>query len=166
MAVTEFLQVLHDSEIGTSLRESLYMFPLIEGIHLVGLALSVGLIFFVDLKFIGVFLKDVHIKDILQPLRPWLITGFALTFITGFLLIWAEGPRIYEIPVFPWKLAFIALAGANAVWFEYRYGRNISTWGQAKTFPRGVQLAGWVSLLSWSAVVVCGRLIPYLDSAH
>jgi hypothetical protein len=166
MAVVEFLQVLHDSELGTSLRESLYMFPLIEGIHLVGLALSVGLIFFVDLKLIGVFLKDVATRDILQQLRPWLMIGFAITFITGILLIWAEGPRIYEIPVFPLKLWFIVLAGLNAIWFEFKYGRNVSEWGHAQTFPQGVKLAGWVSLLSWSAVVICGRLIPYLDAAH
>jgi hypothetical protein len=166
MTVVAFLQVLHDSELGTSLRESLYMFPLIEGIHLVGLALSVGLIFFVDLKLIGVFLKDVATRDILQQLRPWLITGFAITFITGILLIWAEGPRIYEIPVFPLKLWFIALAGLNAVWFEFKYGRKVAQWGHAQTFPQGVKLAGWVSLLSWSAVVICGRLIPYLDAAH
>lgn len=166
MIVIDFLQLLYDSQFGTDLRESLYMFPLVEGIHLVGLALSVGLIAFTDLRLIGVFLKNVPIEDVLQQLRPFVLIGFVLTFITGILLIWAEGPRIYEIPVFPLKLAFIALAGVNALWFEFKFGRFVGVWGKEKTVPKGVKVAGWVSLVSWSAVVICGRLIPYLDAAH
>ncbi len=53
MTIIEFLQVLHDSQIGTDLRESLYMFPLVEGIHLIGLAVSIGLLFLADLRLVG-----------------------------------------------------------------------------------------------------------------
>ncbi len=166
MAVIEILQQLHDSELGTALRESLYMFPLVEGIHLVGLVLSVGLILVTDLRLVGLFLRNVPVADVLKQLRPWVLSGFAVTFITGVLLIWAEGPRIWEIPVFPLKIVLIALAGLNAGWFELKYGKTVSIWGNAPAFPKGAKIAGWVSLLSWSAVVICGRLIPYLDVAQ
>lgn len=166
MSIIDFLQLLHDSQFGTDLRESLYAFPIIEGIHLIGLAVSIGLIAFTDLRLIGAFLRNVPVEEILHHLRPWMLGGFAVTFITGFLLIWAEGPRIYRIPVFPVKLVFIALAGLNAFWFEFKYGRRVAEWGNRAELPRGVRLAGWASLISWSAVVICGRLIPYLDTAH
>lgn len=163
MAVIDILQQLHDSEIGTALRESLYMFPLVEGTHLVGLALSVGLILIADLRLVGLFLKDLPVKDVLHQLRPWVLAGFSLTFITGILLLWAEGPRIWEIPVFPIKLILIVLAGVNAIWFEFKYGRNAEVLAESAELPQGAKLAGWVSLITWSAVVVCGRLIPYLE---
>jgi hypothetical protein len=161
MSPTAFLQLLHDSELGTALRESLYMFPLVEGIHLVGLAFSFGLILFTDLRLIGWFLPQVPVSELLRRLRPWLIAGFAGTFITGILLTMAEGPRLLEIPVFPLKLGLIVLAGLNALWFEIKFGRNLSQWDQ-QALPFGAQIAGWTSLVSWSLVVICGRMIPYL----
>lgn len=166
MSVIDILQQLHDSEIGTALRESLYMFPLVEGTHLVGLALSVGLILLTDLRLTGLFLKNVPVQAVLQQLRPWVLAGFALTFVTGVLLIWAEGPRIWAIPVFPIKLALIVLAGLNAIWFEVKFGRNVSEWGVQAQFPKGAKVAGWVSFVTWSAVVICGRLIPYLETTQ
>lgn len=166
MSVIGFLQQLHDSQLGTALRESLYMFPLVEGTHLIGLALSVGLILVTDLRLVGLYLRNVPVADVLKQLRPWVLGGFAITFATGVLLIWAEGPRIWEIPVFPLKLVLIALAGINAIWFEFKYGKTISVWGDSEGFPQGAKLAGWISLVSWSAVVICGRLIPYLDAAQ
>lgn len=166
MSVIGFLQQLHDSQLGTALRESLYMFPIVEGTHLIGLALSVGLILVTDLRLVGLYLRNVPVKDVLHQLRPWVLGGFAITLITGVLLVWAEGPRIYEIPVFPIKLLLIALAGFNALWFEFKYGRTVAEWGVQAQFPKGAKLAGWVSLASWSAVVICGRLIPYLDAAQ
>jgi hypothetical protein len=166
MGIIEFLQLLHDSQLGTALRESYFAFPIVEGIHLIGLAVSIGLIAFTDLRLIGAFLRDVPVEDILHQLRPWLIGGFVVTFVTGILLIWAEGPRIWEISVFPLKLLFIAIAGANAAWFELRYGRRVNEWGVRHEIPRGVKLAGYTSLISWSVVVICGRLIPFLGTTH
>ncbi len=146
MSPVELARLLSESETGTALRESLILFPLIEGIHLLGLALSFGLIFFTDLRLIGVFMKDVPVSQILNSLRRWIFAGFALTFITGFLLFWAEADTMIENPAFLVKSAAVAVALVNAVAFEVAWGR------------RG---AGWVSLTFWSAATVGGRLIPY-----
>lgn len=164
MSVVSVLQQLHDAQLSTALRESLIMFPLLEGIHLIGLALSVGLILITDLRLVGLFLRNVPVADVLNGLRPWVLVGFAITFVTGVVLIAAEGPKIWEIPVFPLKLALIVLAGFNALWFELKYGKSVAVWGAGTVFPGGAKAAAWVSLVSWSAVVICGRLIPYLDA--
>jgi hypothetical protein len=159
----EFAQSLQDSAIGASLGESVYAFPLIEGAHLIGLALSVGMILFVDLRLIGVFLKKVPVADILHPLRFWLLAGFALTLSTGALLFVAEAPKLIFLGVFWVKVALIFLAGFNALWFELKWGRNTADW-DAPSLPAGVKLAGWTSLALWIGVVSCGRLIPYLGT--
>lgn len=121
MALLDFAQTLYDPEFGTGLRESVLVFPIIEGLHLIGLAFSVGLIFFVDLRLLGWFLPKVPVHSILQPLRPWLFGGFALTLVTGVVLFIATAVKVIVLPVF-YKLGFIALAGVNATWFEYRWG--------------------------------------------
>ncbi len=163
MSLIEFSQVLYDSELGTALRESVYMFPLIEGLHLIGLALSIGLLFFVDLRLLGQFLPHLPVEQILHPLRPWLLSGFVLTFITGILLFIAAAAKIILLPVFFYKLGFIALAGLNALWFEWKWGRKIYGWGSHSVLPTPVRLAGLTSLTLWSLVMIAGRLIPYLS---
>lgn len=163
MSLLEFSQLLYDSEFGTALRESVYLFPLIEGLHLIGLAVSIGLLFFVDLRLLGWFLPQLPVAQLLHPLRPWLLGGFAVTFVTGLLLFVATASKIVVLPVFFYKLGFIALAGLNALWFERRWGRDVAAWGSVETPPNPVRFAGAASLTLWSLVVIAGRLIPYLS---
>ncbi len=161
MSPVELARQLSESAIGTQLRESLILFPLIEGIHLLGLALSFGLIFFTDLRLIGVFMKDVPVSQILLSLRRWIFTGFALTFITGFLLFWAEADTMIENPAFLVKSGAVVIALINAVAFELSWGRRGAAWVDQAIAPAAARFAGWVSLTFWSAATVGGRLIPY-----
>lgn len=160
----DFAQTVQDSWPGAALAESVYAFPIVEGAHLIGLALSLGMILFVDLRLVGVFLKQVPVIDVLRPLRGWLLAGYALTLGTGVLLFASEATKLVGLPVFWLKLALIALAGLNAAWFEWKWGKGAADWGSAATLPRGVRLAGWASLSLWVAVASCGRLIPYLGA--
>jgi len=163
MSVIELAQQLYDSQLGTALRESVYAFPIVEGLHLIGLAFSVGLLLFVDLRLLGLFLRHIPVANIMNPLRPWLLGGFVLTLVTGILLFIAAASKIILLPVFLFKLGFIALAGINALWFEHKWGKTILTWGLQDVLPTGVKFAGIASLLLWSLVVITGRLIPYLS---
>lgn len=157
----EFAQLFSDSALGTYLRESLVLFPLVEGLHLLGLALSFGLIFFTDLRLVGLFLPKVPVSQVLAQLRWWIFTGFGLTFATGILLFWAEADTLVQNPAFLAKVAAIVGALANAIVFEVRWGRLGAAWTAQPATPRGVRAAGWLSLSLWSAATITGRLIPY-----
>jgi hypothetical protein len=163
MALIEFSQALYDSEMGTAIRESLFMFPIIEGLHLLSLAFSVGLIVLTDLRLIGVFLTDVPASQLLKKLRPWVLGGFAVQFVTGILLFWALSIKVVELPIFWLKLLVIFLAGINVLWFEYKSAHRVDDWDSLPLPPKAVRLAGWASLGFWSVVVISGRLIPYLQ---
>ncbi len=163
MSLIEFGQRLNDSEIGTALRESVYVYPLVEGLHLIGLVFSVGLILFVDSRLVGLTFKQVSIRDVLRPLRPWLLGGFLLTFITGLFLFVSEAAKTINLGVFQLKLVLIAIAGVNALWFEIQWGRRVVEWQDEPVSPVAVRFAGWTSLTLWTLVVVCGRMIPYLN---
>jgi hypothetical protein len=158
----DFAQLLYDSEFGTALRESQYAFPLVEGIHLLGLAFSVGLLAIVDLRLAGVWLRDEPLLDVLAQLRPFILAGFVVTFATGFLLFWALSIKLLANPAFPVKFGFILLAGANFLWFELGLAPRAAEWANRPIPPLEVRIAGWTSLALWSVVVMAGRLIPYL----
>lgn len=161
-AILELANALQNSDIGTALAESTVAFPVIEGIHLLGLSISVGLIFLTDLRLAGVLLKRVPVVDLLRQLRPWIITGFAVTFVSGFLLFWSEAATVIVSPAFPVKFLFILLAGLNALYFEFKLAHLTPVVENQEVLPAGVRYAGLASIALWTLVIITGRLIPYL----
>jgi hypothetical protein len=101
---------IQDSAFSTALRESQYAFPLIEAAHLLGLALSFGLGLLTDLRLTGLLLRRLPLPDLLQQLRFYIFGGFALTFLTGGLLFWAEAETLYS------NLPFWLNPSADALW--------------------------------------------------
>ncbi|HEY6529815.1 MAG TPA: DUF6644 family protein [Cellvibrionaceae bacterium] len=164
--IRELLQYFYSSQWGEGLRESLYVYPLVEGVHLLSLSISFGFIALIDLRLLNILFRSVPIAVLLPQLRLWMLSGFAVTFVTGFLLTMAEGPMLLDIFVFPLKMLAIFIAAINALWFEYSYGRHINTWSARPSYPFGVKLSGAISLFTWTSVIILGRLIPYLDGVH
>jgi hypothetical protein len=150
------------TSIGLAIAESRYAFLVIEGVHLIGLALAIGLLAFTDLRLMGVILKPVPARTVVRQLRPWIFGGFVVIFLSGALLFWSAAGRLLESPAFPIKLGLIALAGANAIWFELFVSRRPPRTGDPAGLPRGARIAGFASLSLWTLVVVAGRLIAYL----
>ena len=160
----ELAQRLQDSAIGTAIAESRYAFPIIEGLHLVGLSVSVGLIFLTDLRLLGVLFREVPLTDILRNLRPYVLSGFALVFVTGALLVWGEAVAFVQSPATPFKFVFMLLAGANAVYFEFVIAPRQVRRAPSAPLSGGVRLAGAASLGLWTLVITFGRLIAYMPN--
>jgi hypothetical protein len=129
------------SSIGRGILESVWVFPIIEGFHLMGIALSIGVLCWLDLRLIGIAFTDLPISKVWKQVVPVAGIGFALMFVTGGLLI--------------------LLAGLNALYFERVTRRGIQEWDDAPVPPFKARLAGLVSLILWSAVIITGRTMAY-----
>lgn len=79
----ELATQLQESAFGLWLREAPIAFPVVEGLHLLSLALSFGLLLLADLRLLGWLWRDQPLAAVLRPLRPWLFAGFSRSFITG-----------------------------------------------------------------------------------
>lgn len=152
------------SAIGVAIAESRYAYPIIEGVHLIGLSISIGLIFLTDLRLMNLFLVRVPLQDVLRHLRPYVIGGFIAVFVSGGLLFWSAAARMLESPAFIAKMVFILLAGINALYFELVIAQRAPVKENHSIVPSSVRYAGLASLSLWTLVVVCGRLIPYLPA--
>jgi hypothetical protein len=161
-ALMELAQRIEDTPIGTALAESRYAFPIIEGVHLIVLSISVGLIFLTDLRLLGLVMRRVPVTDVLHHLRPYVLGGFAIVFVTGGLLFWAEAVAVVESPATPFKFAFMALAGLNAAYFEFVTARQSKLTENLAVLPRAARVAGLTSIALWILVIVFGRLIAYI----
>ena len=161
-AVAEQIEQL---PLSVAIAESQYAFPVIEGVHLIGLSIAVGLLFITDLRLAGLILRGVPATQVLRQLRPWILGGFASIFITGGLLFFAEAATLVANPAFKFKLLFILLAAINAAYFEFVIARNAGEDLDRPQVASAVRFAALASLALWTIVIVCGRLIPYLPSS-
>src|SRR5262245_1904299 len=94
--LAHFCQWLYESKIGSGIRESVWVFPIVEGTHLLGIALSVGMLCWFDLRLVGVALRDEPVSKVWKQVMPTAFVGFALMFVSGLLLFWAEAWTAYH----------------------------------------------------------------------
>jgi len=153
---------IESSAVGTAIAESRYLYAIIEGVHLIGLTVAVGLLFVIDLRLIGAFLRTVPVSDLLRQLRPWVFAGFGLIVLTGGLLFWSSATEELSSPPFAIKMGLVALGALNALYFELVSANSPAVRGNHAVLPWKIRFAGAASLAIWTLVIVAGRLIPYL----
>ena len=161
-SIVELAEVLQATSIGTGIAESTVLFPLIEAVHLLGLAVSVGLLLIVDLRLLGVVLPKVPAATVHHQLRRWIFSGFTVTLVSGILLFLAEAGQVILNYAFIAHALFVLLGVANAAFFEIRLAPGAPAWKDAVRLPTAARFAGAASLSAWFLVLVSGRLIPYL----
>jgi hypothetical protein len=130
-----------------------WTFPIIETIHLLSLALSVGTILFVDLRLIGAGMRRQPVSEVMRRLQPWALGGFAMSFLTGGLLFWSEPLKCYNSQFFLFKLILLLVLGTSALTFHRTVYRGVARWDQAAVIPLRAKARG-----------LC--LIDALDDGH
>src|SRR6476660_10511147 len=96
MSLFEICKWLQETPMSISIRESILAFPVIEGLHLLGISGSAGLIAISDLRMMGLILKKESASDVFHQLIPWISAGFLMMVITGTLLLWSEPVKCYN----------------------------------------------------------------------
>jgi hypothetical protein len=152
---------LERSAVGTALRESVWLYPGVEIVHIVSFAVLVGAAVLFDLRLLGLS-RGVSVQALAGHLLPFARLGLAVAAPTGVLLFIADATALSGNPAFRIKLALIALAILNTVIFHRWTARSMSAWDIGQPTPLGAKLAGVVSLVLWTAVVAGGRLIAYV----
>jgi hypothetical protein len=161
MSIFEICQWIQDSSVGTGIRESTYVFPLIEASHVLGLAVSVGTIAIVDLRLIGAALTKEPVTDVIEQLQPWTLSGFVLQFISGGFLFWSEAARLYPSYSYRAKFIFMFFLGVNALLFHTTIYKSVDKWNHAAATPFRARMAGWIGITFWAAVIFFGRWTAY-----
>jgi Family of unknown function (DUF6644) len=161
MTVFELCQSIQDSPFSTAIRESRLVFPIIEGTHVLTLALSVGTVMWFDLRLIGIAMRRHSVTETFESVRPWMFAGFIIMFISGGLLFWSQPLRCYVSGYFLAKLILLALAGINVLVYSVTIDRTRAEWDKAPIPPLQARISGLVSLLLWISVIAAGRIMAY-----
>lgn len=157
----EICRQIQSSSIGTAIRESTEFFPIVETIHVLALAVSVGTVMWFDLRLLGISMRQDSVSHVFRQLRGYMAAGFALMFATGLLMFWALAANLYASPYFRVKVVLLALAGLNIIIYHVTIDRRRAEWDLYATPPLPARVAGFVSLLLWVGVIVAGRLTAF-----
>ncbi len=144
-----------------ALHESLYAYPLIETTHVLSLMLFVGTTLVVDTRLLGWRFAEVPVSEVTGRVLPWTVAGFVIAVVTGALLFYAIPVRTYQSIWFRAKVVMLLVAGANAGLFHRHVSHGGAPWDRDARPPTRVRLAGAVSLVAWSVVIISGRMIAY-----
>jgi hypothetical protein len=146
---------------GTAIRESIWVFPIIETVHVLGITLLVGTVAILDLRLLGLALKGEPVSRVASGVLPLTWAGFAVMFVSGFLLFWSEAAKSYGNPAFRLKLLLLLLVGLNPLIFHFTIYRSVSEWNERIVTPPRARLAAILSLTLWSGIICAGRAIAY-----
>jgi len=155
------LLALQDSALGQTMRQSLYLYPAVEIVHLLAIALLVGSILALDLRLVG-WRIVAPTWPLARHLLPVTVTGFAFAVASGLMLFTTEAASLAFNPAFQIKMALLLLAGLNALMLHRGAWRDIGQWGAAARPPARVRVAAAFSAALWVGVLSFGRLIAYL----
>ena len=157
-----FCKWLEQTSVGAGIRESLWLFPAIETVHLLGMAALVGSAAVLDLRLLGWMMRRERVSELAGRLLPWAWAGFAVQVVTGALLFSSEAIKVYTNPAFRLKMLLILLAGVHALVFHWAVYRDVATWDDSAVLPAGAKVSGLVSILLWVGIVAAGRFIGFV----
>jgi len=148
------------SALGAAMRQSLWLYPFVEIVHLVGLALLFGSIAVLDLRLLGLS-RSVPVRRLAAHVLPWTAGAFLLIVPSGLAMFVAHAGDLIANPVFAIKMGLILAAGTNAALFHAGAFRGAADWDIGRRPPAAARIAALLSLALWTAVIACGRLLAY-----
>jgi hypothetical protein len=156
----EALTRVQDLSLPTQIRESVWLFPTIETVHVFALVLVVGSIMVVDLRLLGLSNKERPFSQVAAEMLPWTWIAFSVAALAGLLMFSSKALIYYADIPFRIKMLCLALAGINMALFHWLGTRDLNAWDR-KQPPWHAKLAGGTSLILWTSIVTAGRWVGF-----
>jgi len=144
--------------LAAAMHKSTWAFAVVEMIHLIGLALLGGVVLIVNLRLLGVILRQRPADRIARDLSPLLVASMAVLTVTGILMVSEEAMKCYYNTAFRLKMLLLV----PALLLSFGIHRRLAAAGKQPDSDRVTKLAAGASLALWFGVGVAGRAIGYL----
>ena len=144
------LASLQDGGIGAAIRQSVFLYPAANVLHVLAIMSFFGFVAAMDLALLGASGAG---RRTVARLRPWAGATLIVIALTGFVLFAAEAVAIAANPAFRLKLAMIVLALANVA---------AAAWAARQDNAAVLRRTAALSLGLWLVVAALGRLIAYI----
>jgi len=150
-----FLDWLEKTSWAVTIRQSMWLYPTLEILHILGIIVLVGAAFMFDLNVLG-FSKNSSSSGLARYLLSWSARGLLLVVPSGILLFITNARTLGTDPVFWLKMMLLIIAACNALVFH-----QFIAFSAGEKSPFASKICACVSIVVWIAVVTCGRLLAY-----
>ena len=157
MSLLPFFEWCEQAPLIVAMRGSLWLFPVIESLHLMGLALLGGAVVTVDLRLLGLGLRHQPVAQVARDAEKWLVVGLWVLLPTGWLLFMASAVKCYYLTAFWLKMTSLFLALA----FTFGVRRKVALASEGIMTGVQTRLVAAVSLALWSSVAIAGRYVGF-----
>lgn len=157
MSLLTFFTWCENSPLGEAIRDSRWLFPAIESIHLLALAVIGGAVLLMNLRLLGLGIRQQPAAQLWRDTRPWLFGSLTVMLVTGMLLFTSEATKLYYHEAFWVKMSALLLA----MLFTFTVLRKVALAEPGRVAPLWSKAAALISLLLWSTVGVAGRWIGF-----
>jgi hypothetical protein len=157
MSLLPFFQWCYQTQVGEAIRNSTWLFPVIESFHLLGLGLTAGAVLVVDLRLLGVGLSKQPPAQLWAAVQPWLLGSVALMFMSGIPLFLSESIKCYYSAAFWVKMTSLFLV----LLFTFTFRRRAMRTGLLADRPLLGRFTALISLCLWFGVAWGGRWIGF-----
>ena len=152
---------LETSAVAGAMRGSIWLYPIVEIVHIVGFVVLVGAAVMFDLRLLGVS-PALPASAMARHHLPWARLALLLVVPSGLLMFAAHATDFAGNPAFRVKLILLAAAGLNALVFHRGTFRSVAGWDAHAAVPFTARAAAVASLVLWVGVIAAGRLLAYL----
>src|SRR5688572_6989018 len=129
------LQWLEDSWLAAGIRQSLWLYPALEIVHITGIVLLVGPALMFDARLLGLS-PSISVSSLSRHLLPWARGSLFLLIIpSGLLLFITNAVTLAGDPVFRLKLSLLGLAILNAFVFHRFVFNREDAWDSNTIIP-------------------------------
>ena len=152
-----FFEWCQTCELITAMRSVKWLFPAIQGVHLMGVGLFGGAVLVINLRMLGFGPRSQPVAYIAQEAQWWFVVSLAILAPTGFLLFMSEAVKCYQYSAFWIKMAMLIVA----LIFTFTTHRKVAMVDETCMNPVRVKFVAFISLSLWSGVGIAGRLIGF-----
>jgi hypothetical protein len=150
---------LQDSSLGIGIRHSTWLYPLGNVLHVLGVAVFVGSILALDLRFLGMGRRHVSLEGASKLLSPVAIAGIFMLVPGGLIVFIADAGPLAANGILQLKLLLVVVGIANALLFRSRWNGRLADWDADAPGAGRAQVVASIAI--WLAVPTLGRLIAY-----
>lgn len=150
---------LQDSSLGLGIRHSTWLYPLGNVLHVLGVAVFVGSILALDLRFLGLARRHISLEGASKLLTPVAIAGILMLVPGGLIVFIADAGPLAANGILQLKLSLVVVGIANALLFRSRWNGRLADWDAGASGAGRAQVVASIAI--WLAVPTLGRLIAY-----
>ena len=161
MSLQSVFEWLESWPVSVGIRQSSWMFPAFESVHVIAITLVVGSVMIVDLRVLGLASRKQRITELSGSILPWTWCAFLVALVSGSFLFAAKAHAYFDNVNFRLKIVLMAAAFLNMMAFHHGPYRSVRSWDVGVPAPALARLACGLSLAFWVLIVAMGRWIGF-----